>query len=81
MKLTIVGSGCKTCQALEQHAKVAVEELSMTVEFDKFTDKLGFADLGVLRTPAIMVNDDVLSQGRLLSVQEIKELLIKFDNA
>lgn len=81
MKLTIVGSGCKTCQALEQHAKEAVEQLSMTVEFDKFTDKLGFADLGVLRTPAIMVNDDVLSQGRLLTVQEIKALLTTYQNA
>lgn len=81
MKITIVGSGCKSCQALEQHAKEAVDQLSMSVEFDKFTDKLGFADLGVLRTPAIMVNDDVLSQGRLLTVQEVKELLIRYKNA
>ena len=76
MKVTIVGSGCKTCLALEEHTKLALQELSLPATIDKYTDKLGFAELGVLRTPALMVGGDVLSQGRLLSVEEIKQLLL-----
>jgi small redox-active disulfide protein 2 len=77
MKITIVGSGCKTCQALEEHAKQAAKNLTLDATFDKFTDRLQFAEIGVLRTPALMVDGDVLSQGRLLSVEEIESLLVK----
>jgi small redox-active disulfide protein 2 len=76
MKVTIVGSGCKTCMALEEHTKIALKELSLSATIEKYTDKLGFAELGVLRTPALMVEEDVLSQGRLLTVEEIKQLLL-----
>jgi hypothetical protein len=77
MRLTIVGSGCKTCLALEEHTKIALRELSLSATIDKYTDKLGFADLGILRTPALMLEDDVLSQGRLLTVEEIKSLFLE----
>jgi small redox-active disulfide protein 2 len=77
MKITIVGSGCKTCQALEENAKEAAKSLSLDATFDKFTDRLQFADIGVLRTPALMVDGEVLSQGKLLTVNEIESLLVK----
>ena len=77
MKITIVGSGCKTCLTLEEHAKQAAKNLTIDVTFDKCTDRLQFADLGVLRTPALVVDGEVLSQGRLLSVEEIESLLAK----
>ena len=77
MKITIVGSGCKTCLALEDHAMQAARNLTIDVTFDKFTNRLQFADIGVLRTPALMVDGEVLSQGRLLSVEEIESLLVK----
>jgi small redox-active disulfide protein 2 len=66
------------CKTLEQRAKRAAEELSLAVEFEKVTDLMQIAESGILRTPGLAIDGQIVSQGRVNSVEEIKTMLQKF---
>ncbi|TVQ93470.1 MAG: thioredoxin family protein [Chromatiaceae bacterium] len=75
MKLQILGSGCAKCNALAQHSAEAANALGLDYELEKITDMNAIIDAGVMSTPALAVDGEVKSAGRLLSVEEIKRLL------
>jgi small redox-active disulfide protein 2 len=72
IKLEILGTGCKKCQQLEANVKEAVAALNLEAEIFHITDPLAIADRGVLKTPALVINDSVASQGKILTPDEIK---------
>ena len=74
-KIEILGTGCKKCKELETAAKEAVKELKSDYEVIKVEDIQEIAKYGVTSTPALVVNGVVKSTGRVLSVDEIKELI------
>jgi small redox-active disulfide protein 2 len=78
MKIQIFGPGCLNCRTLEQRARRAAEELGIPAEFEKVTDYLQIAESGILRTPGLAIDGQLVSQGRVNSVEEIKTLLQKF---
>ncbi len=75
MKIYILGSGCKSCKQLEKNTIIALEELNLTATIEEITDFVEIAKYGVMQTPAIVVNDKVLSAGKTLSIKELKSLL------
>jgi small redox-active disulfide protein 2 len=78
MKIQIFGPGCMNCKSLEQRARNAAAELGIVAEFEKVTDYLQIAESGILRTPGLAIDGQIVSQGRVNSVEEIKTMLQKF---
>ena len=75
MKIQILGTGCPKCRTLTANAEAAVEALGVDCELEKITDITQIMDFGVMMTPAVAVNGEVKSVGKLLSADEIKRLL------
>ena len=75
MKLQILGSGCAKCTTLGQHVADAAQALGLEYELEKVTDINAIIDAGVMTTPALAVDGEVRSAGRVPSVEEIKKLL------
>ncbi len=71
VKIEILGTGCKKCQLLEANAKQAVAARHLTAEIAHITDMMEIVNRGVMATPALLVNDEVISQGKVLSPEEI----------
>jgi small redox-active disulfide protein 2 len=74
-KLIILGSGCTKCANLSDMASKACEEIGLDYEIEKITDLLRFADFGVMMTPALVVDGEVVVSGRVPPVEEMKALL------
>ena len=75
IKFQIYGSGCAKCISLGQHAEAAAQALGLNYELEKVKDMNAIIDAGVTRTPALAVDGEIKSTGKVLSVQEIKTLL------
>jgi small redox-active disulfide protein 2 len=77
MKIEILGTGCPKCKQLAANAEAAVRELNLQAEIGKVTDIDKITDYGVMMTPALVVDGNVASSGKLLSKDEIKKILTK----
>jgi len=75
MKIQVFGMGCRNCHQLEANVKQAVAKSSISAEIGMVTDPVKIAEAGIMMTPALAVNGDVVTMGRVTSVQEILELL------
>ena len=75
MKLTVYGSGCAKCQQLTANAEAAARRLGLEYQLEKITDVNAIVDAGVMRTPALAVDDDVLVEGKVPSSDELQQLL------
>ena len=75
MELRVYGPGCANCERLERHTSEAVAGLGRTVEIRKVTDIGAIADAGVMRTPALGIDDRLLFQGRVPPVEELMTIL------
>lgn len=77
--IQILGSGCAKCMALEKATQQAVEQLQLNLEIEHITDFAQIASYGVMSTPALVVNGQVLSYGKVLTVNEVKALLSQLE--
>jgi len=77
VKIQILGPGCPKCKALEQNVREALARLAVEAEVEKVTDIDRMMDMGVMMTPALVLDGVVLSVGRVLSSVQIAELLTK----
>jgi small redox-active disulfide protein 2 len=77
MIIKVLGSGCANCVKLEENAKLAVKELGLEAEFIKVKDMEGIASYGIMRTPGLVVDEKVVSYGKVLTADQIKPLLTK----
>lgn len=75
IKFQVLGSGCAKCKALGQHAEAAAQALGLEYELEKVTDLNAIIDAGVMSTPALTVNGEIKSMGKVLTVEEIRTLL------
>jgi len=75
MIIKILGSGCANCKRLEESTKKAVEELGFDAHIEKVTQWSDIMAFGITATPGFVVDGQVKSFGRVLSTQEIKNLL------
>ncbi len=77
MIIKILGSGCPNCVKLEANAKKAVEELDAKAVIEKITDMGLIIGYGVMSTPALVIDEQVMSYGIIPGVPEIKEMITK----
>jgi small redox-active disulfide protein 2 len=77
MEIRILGTGCSNCKNLEKATYNAVAELDILADISKVEDIQQIMSYGIMRTPALVVNGKVLVYGRVPSVSEIKEMLLK----
>lgn len=75
MKIQILGTGCAKCIKLTHNAEEAVKEAGVNAEVEKVTDLNKIMDYGVMMTPGLVVDGQVKSVGKVLSVEEIKKLI------
>ena len=75
--IKILGSGCAKCIELENAVRTAISELQLDYAIDHVTDFAEIASYGVMSTPALVLNNNVLSYGKVLTVEEVKALLTK----
>lgn len=75
MKVQILGGGCPKCKLLEEHTRQALTSLNMTAEIEKITSSDDIMEMGVMMTPALAIDGTVKSKGRVLSVEQIAEIL------
>lgn len=73
--IKVLGSGCKTCRQLYQNTREAIEALGLRVEVEYITDMSKVMTYNVMHMPALVVNDKVISCGRLLKTADVEKLL------
>lgn len=75
MKIQILGTGCPKCKQLTERAQSAVDELGIDCPVEKVTDMNEILSFGILMTPGLALDGEVVSSGKLLSVEQIKQIL------
>ncbi len=75
MKIEILGTGCAKCSALEAAAKQAIAKIGGFHSVEKVEDLQKIMDYGVINTPGLVVDGEVKSTGKLLSVDEIVAII------
>lgn len=76
MKLIqILGPGCARCEKLRQNAEEAVKRAGVEAIIEKITDINVIIGYGVMMTPAIAIDGEVKSAGKVLSPEEIQQWL------
>jgi small redox-active disulfide protein 2 len=75
MEIKILGPGCAKCHQTEDVVRKAVADAGIAADIEKVTDMMKIAGYGVLSTPAVVVNGDVKSLGKVPKKQEVLEWL------
>jgi small redox-active disulfide protein 2 len=75
MKIEVLGPGCAKCQSVEKNVKDAVKSLGIDAEILHVTDIKEIASYGVFGTPAVVIDGQVKSVGKIPSAEEIKTWL------
>lgn len=75
MIIKVLGSGCKKCVTLTDNTQAALRDLGLTAEVVKVTDFAAIAAHGAMSTPALVIDDKLVSVGKVLSSAEVAALL------
>ncbi|MBA1334517.1 MAG: Redox-active disulfide protein 2 [Firmicutes bacterium] len=75
MVIKVLGSGCANCKKLEENARQAVQELGIDASIEKVKEMKDIINYGVMRTPALVVDEQVKVVGKVATVDEIKKIL------
>ena len=76
MTIHILGTGCPNCRTLHRRTLDALAELGEEADVIKVEDLDGIASYGVMRTPGLVIDDHLVWQGGVPSVERIKELIV-----
>ena len=76
--IKVLGAGCKSCHQQYENVKGAAKNMGLSVEVEYITNMQKVMEYGVMSMPAIVVNDKVVSMGKVLKVSAVEELLDKF---
>lgn len=75
MNIKILGPGCANCVNLERVTREAVTTLGLDAQIEKVTDYAAIVGYGVMRTPALVVDEQVVLSGRVPTAAQVRELL------
>ena len=76
MVIKILGTGCPKCKKLEQNAREALRQSGVSGTIEKVTGLNDILKYNVVMTPALVVDEQVKSSGKVLSPEQIKQLII-----
>ncbi len=77
MKIEVLGPGCPRCHNTEENVKKALAELDKQAEVIKVTDINAMIDKGIMHTPALIIDGNIVMQGKIPTVEQIKQLIQK----
>lgn len=80
LHIKVLGSGCANCKRLEAETRAALEEAGIAFELTKVTDYADIASYGILSTPGLVMNEQVVSAGRIPSRASIVEWARQHNN-
>ena len=80
MNIKILGPGCQKCKVLQDRTLEVIKENSYDADVTKVDDIVEIMNYNILATPAIVIDEKVVSKGSLLSKEEIKKLIEKSIN-
>ena len=75
MKFTIYGSGCAKCKQLTANAEDAANAKGVEYDVEKVTDTNAIIDAGIMRTPALAIDGEIVIEGKVANVDEIQKLM------
>jgi small redox-active disulfide protein 2 len=75
VNIKVLGSGCANCKRLEESARKAVETLGIEAEIEKVTDYAEIMKYPILSTPGLVINEKLVSAGRIPTEKEISDWL------
>ncbi len=76
MIIKVLGTGCPNCQKLEALARAAVVETGLNAEIEKVTNIADISAHGVIRTPGLIINDTIVSQGKIPTLATLKHWIL-----
>ncbi len=77
LTIKVLGPGCANCKRLDQMARKIVQDLALQAEIIKVTDYNEIAAYNILSTPGLVINEQVVSWGRIPSNQEVTDWITK----
>ncbi len=75
MNIKVLGGGCCKCENLLSAVKEAVAQKSIDAEIEYITDMARIIEYGIMSTPALMVDNKVVSMGRVLKAKDVAKML------
>ncbi len=75
--IKVLGTGCKSCHEQYENTKQAVQKMGLSVEVEYITDMQKIMEYGVMSMPALVVNEKVVSTGKVLKPNDVTTLLDK----
>lgn len=75
MTIKVLGPGCKNCVSLADNTKEAIKELGIEAEIIKITDFADIAKYGIMSTPGLVIDEKVVSFGKVLKPNEIVKII------
>ncbi len=73
--IKVLGAGCTSCHQQYENAKEAVKNMGLSVEVEYITDIAKVMEYGVMSMPALVVNEKVVSMGKVLKASDVEKLL------
>jgi small redox-active disulfide protein 2 len=77
MDIKVLGPGCPKCKQTEEIVREAVSEAGVDAQVEKVTDVMKIAGYGVFGTPAVVIDGDVKSVGKIPSKEDVKKWIVK----
>jgi small redox-active disulfide protein 2 len=77
MEIKVLGPGCPKCHQTEKNVKEAVAETGVDASVEKITDLMAIAGYGVFGTPAVVIDGEVKSVGKIPTKEDVKAWLKK----
>lgn len=79
MQIKVLGIGCRKCKALLAATEEAVKSTGVQAEIEYVTDMMQIAETGLLSTPGLIIDNQIVSSGKVLEPQAIVELIEKIN--
>lgn len=79
MHVKILGSGCTKCEFLQENTEKALKSLNRDYTIEKVKDKDTIMNLGVMHTPALIIDDTLVMAGQIASAEKIAKLIEKMN--
>jgi small redox-active disulfide protein 2 len=75
-KIQILGTGCARCKKLQENAEMAANDLGLDYTLEKVSGIQEIMKFKIMHTPGLVIDGEVKASGRVLSMDEIKKLLV-----
>lgn len=78
LNIKILGTGCPKCIRLQENVQQAINELNLSAQIEKVTEIDKIMSYGIMSTPGLVINEKVVSFGKLLNVNDCKRFIEEF---